>query len=378
TINLNKPGDLMISGTYVSTNFAEPILQRIWKELLETSEIRKRQKEVELFNSEHKYVKRGLGMVCLKNGTCFEEDFMNQASALVHVHRDGSVAISHSGIEMGQGLHTKMAMVAAEALEVDISYIRCIDTNTSRCPNSQPTAASSGQDINGPAVRNCCLEIKETLRELKAKNPGFDWPTLCNVAYFNRLKLTAQNFYTLPSLQWSWDSKTGYTGFYYGYGAAVTEAEINLVTGKYRLLRTDVLQDVGDPLNPTLDCGQVEGGFTQGMGFLTTEEVMFDEAGDATQQIEATPLSYAVPGFTEVPVDMRTSLLFDQPNNQSIHASKASAEAPTCLGISCYLAIKEAIACARVQNGLGDEWFQLPTPLSYEQVRLGCGDVSIE
>ncbi|CAL6024176.1 Xanthine_oxidase / Xanthine dehydrogenase [Hexamita inflata] len=372
-MNLNKPGDLMASKTLMSTQYAEHLTQTLYKTLAQRSQIDKLFKEVEEFNKKSKHIKRGISFNPLKNSVNFEENFMNQASVLIHIYRDGSVALSHSGIEMGQSLHTKMAMVCAESLQIPLEYVRVINTNTMRCPNTQPTAASSGADINGKAVKMAADELLENLAELRGKLKDKTWPELCNIAYFNRIRLTAQAFAVLPKeIEWHWPTHEGCTGFYTAYGICLAMVEVNGLTGEFKTLKTYVQKDVGSPLNPLVDCGQIEGGFGMGLGLLTTEEILWEEGVQTT-----TAKNYAIQSMADVPQFMSVEIQKEVPNPANIHDSKASAESPTCLGAAVYFAIKNAIRELRIAYGkpvfngqdvVGNKYMKTIAPLSYRKI----------
>lgn len=377
-LNLNKPGDRLLTGTYTGTTKGCDIPQRLFDRVEEMSNYENRKKEIEEFNSkpENKFIKRGLAIVPLKNSVCFEEDFMNQAHSLVHIYTDGTVRVVHSGIEMGQGLSTKMRMVAAETLRVDISRVYVGPTGTNTCANTQPTAASSGTDMNAPAVRFACEAIRKRLEEVRnsmgSKDEGLredgtpdpkapiesfwgkaGFNGVVTSAYFGRVGLSEHHYFILPHLQWNWGTKLGYTGFYTAYGICCSEVELNAVTGEYRLIRCDLVEDVGNTLNPALDCGQVEGGFTQGLGWITTEELCYDTEGpNATGRLLNSSLSeYHPPMMKTVPNEMHVSLIDGTGDPMSAYGAKASAEAPLCLSPGVHFAIRDAVRAFRKSEG---------------------------
>eukprot|EP00771_Trimastix_marina_P000836 gnl/Trimastix_PCT/187.p1 GENE.gnl/Trimastix_PCT/187~~gnl/Trimastix_PCT/187.p1 ORF type:complete len:481 (+),score=184.99 gnl/Trimastix_PCT/187:831-2273(+) len=364
-MNLNRAGDDLVMGAYVSRGKGEPNIRIIWDQIMELSDFKARHLEVERFNTANRYVKRGLSIVPMKNGVCFEEDFMNQAHALVHVLADGSVQLSHGGIEMGQGLNTKMAMICAQELGIPFEKVNVVPASTLTCANTQPTAASSGSDSNGPAVLAASREVRQRLDELRKSQPAdVTWESLINTAYFSRVNLTGTSHFFLPKLGWHWDTREGYTAFYYDFGASVSEVEVDLLTGEFKVLRVDILEDTGRSLNPTLDLGQVEGGFTQGYGWLTMEEIEWAPSG----QMKSHPFTYPVPLMTDMPLDFRTHLCqnFRQPEN--IHSSKSAGEAPVLLGTSVVAALKMAIMSARQDRGL-TPWILVDYPLTVDKIK---------
>eukprot|EP01028_Stygiella_incarcerata_P007066 TRINITY_DN2887_c0_g1_i1.p1 TRINITY_DN2887_c0_g1~~TRINITY_DN2887_c0_g1_i1.p1 ORF type:complete len:1331 (-),score=389.97 TRINITY_DN2887_c0_g1_i1:4292-8146(-) len=369
-INMNKPGDVLLTGTYLAPKGTD-LIRRMWDHIMETSDFKKRLEAVEEYNAKHRYTKRGISILPLKNAVNFEEDFMNQAGALVHVYSDGSVRVSHSGIEMGQGLHTKMQQIAAEVFGIPMSKVKIVESDTSKVPNTNPTAASSGADLNGPAVADACRQIFERLRPLFEAFPEKSWEDICNMAFFKRVNMSANGFCRLPTLQWHWDTKKGYTGFYYDWGCACGEVELDVLTGHFTVLRVDLLEDAGKALNPALDIGQVEGGFTQGYGYFTMEEVSWDtETGVNTI---TGPGEYCVPMIADAPRFMRTELMGGVPNPENVFASKSSAEAPVLTGASVMHALRHAITAARAESGLKG-YFPLHAPFTCEKIRMACCD----
>ncbi|GKT13136.1 Xanthine dehydrogenase/oxidase [Aduncisulcus paluster] len=406
-LNLTQAGDIMLTGTYDSTQFAQENIQRMWDQVMKTAQVKTRKESVAKWNSDHKYIKRGLAIMPLKNASCFEELFMNQASAAVHVYRDGTVAVSHSGIEMGQGLHTKMAAIAAEGLGVSLELVRCFESDTHICPNSQPTAASSGADLNGRAIKECCDKIRKRLDpflksamenyrkthkeseeeeavseavskkadylRVAPKFPKEVFANACCSAYFSAVKLTELVHIMLgEDVTWDWKARKGVTGLYYGYGVGCAEVELNPFTGVFRVVRQDLLEDSGTSLNPFLDAGQVEGGYTMGLGLLTSEEMVWDET-EPQSQLQLDSMEYMTPGISDVPVDVRTALLKDHPCKSNIYGSKAAAETPVLLATSVFLAVKECIAAFRKDRGI-EGWFRLDTPCTFASIRKACWD----
>lgn len=365
-VHLNKEGEELLTGSLVSQKKGEKFIRIMWNELLKTADYEARVKAVEEFNVTHKEVKRGIAITPMKNGCCFEDDFMNQAEALVHILPDGSVEVAHSGIEMGQGLNTKIAQCAAETLGIDMKYIHVFHTSTETCANTQPTAASTGLDLNGGAVIMACKKINEQLKPFKEKHPDLSWEDFCSEAYFSRQNMSGQAHFILPTINWNWENKTGYTAFYYAFGVSVSEVEIDVATGEYRILRSDLIEDAGRPMNPTLDLGQVEGGFIQGVGWLTGEEIEYDVAtGSMISDMD----TYAVPLIRDIPLELHTTLGSNFTCPPNVGQSKTTAESPVLLGVSVLMALRHAVDAARRDRGLPKMRFQ-QTPFTVDRIKL--------
>ncbi|VDZ63508.1 Nicotinate dehydrogenase medium molybdopterin subunit [Serratia odorifera] len=277
------------------------------------------------------------------------------------IYTDGSIQLNHGGTEMGQGLNTKVAQIVAEVFQVDIERIQITATDTGKVPNTSPTAASSGTDLNGKAAENAALIIKQRLIAMLSSQHGvaaeqivfsngqvrvgehyFSFEQVVQQAYFNQVSLASTGYYRTPKIFYDRDKAAGHPFYYFAYGAACAEVLIDTLTGEYRLLRADILHDVGDSLNPAIDIGQVEGGFVQGMGWLTSEELVWDEQGSL---LTNGPASYKIPAIGDVPADLRVRLLENRQNPQdTVFHSKAVGEPPFMLGISVWCAIKDAVA----------------------------------
>ena len=337
------------------------ILEEITSALETSSNYAKRREAIGSFNDAHTHVRRGIALTPVKFGISFTATHLNQAGALVHVYTDGTVHLNHGGTEMGQGLFTKVAQVVAEELQIDIDRIKITASDTSKVPNASATAASSGSDLNGKAAQVAAIAIKERLITFAASH--FDVPRdlvrfennrvhagdetvsfteLVKLAYFARISLSSTGFYRTPKIHYDRKTFTGRPFYYYAYGVAVSEVIVDLLTGEYRLLRADILHDCGKSLNPAIDLGQVEGGFIQGMGWLTSEELWWNESGELKTHA---PSTYKIPVCSDLPVDFRVQLLESADNReQTIHRSKAVGEPPLMLAISVFLAIKDAVA----------------------------------
>uniref|UniRef100_A0A0S7EL74 XDH n=1 Tax=Poeciliopsis prolifica TaxID=188132 RepID=A0A0S7EL74_9TELE len=296
-------------------------LDRCWDECLSRSEYKQRRAAADLFNRQNRWTKRGLAIVPTKFGISFTATFLNQAGALVHIYRDGSVLLTHGGTEMGQGLHTKMVQVASRVLGIPCSKIFISETSTNTVPNTSATAASSSSDLNGAAVQNACETLLERLERFKTKNPKGCWEDWVNAAYFDRVNLSANGFYKTPDLGYDFDTNSGRAFNYYSYGVACSEVEVDCLTGAHKNLSTTIVMDVGHSLNPAIDIGQVEGAFMQGLGLFTLEELHYSPQGVL---LTRGPGSYKIPAFGDIPTQLTVSLLRDAPNEKAIFASKVN------------------------------------------------------
>ncbi|XP_037552441.1 xanthine dehydrogenase/oxidase isoform X2 [Nematolebias whitei] len=345
-------------------------LDRCWNECLSRSGYVQRQAAVHLYNKQNRWTKRGLAVVPTKFGISFTATFLNQAGALVHIYKDGSVLLTHGGTEMGQGLHTKMVQVASRVLGIPCSKIHISETSTNTVANTSPTAASASSDLNGAAVQNACEILKERLEPFKIKNPEGSWEDWVKTAYFDRVNLSANGFYKTPDLGYSFELNSGRAFHYFSYGVACSEVEIDCLTGAHKNLSTTIVMDVGQSLNPAIDIGQVEGGFMQGLGLFTLEELHYSPQGVL---LTRGPGSYKIPAFGNVPTELSVSLLRDAPNDKAIFSSKAVGEPPFFLAASIFYAIKDAISAARAESGITGP-FRLDSPASAERIRNTCSD----
>jgi xanthine dehydrogenase large subunit len=358
--NFYRPGDTAHYGQVIKD--AERI-ERIWQELKQSSDFERRLGEITEFNARNRHEKRGLAITPVKFGISFTTAFFNQAGALVLIYKDGSVQVNHGGTEMGQGLHTKMQQVAAHTLGVPLASVRMMATRTDKIPNTSATAASSGSDLNGAAVKAACETLKERLAEVAARRfqttpsaivfeqqrvypaadrgAGVSFAELVAQAYLERTPLFASGYYKTPAIHFDRETGKGKPFHYYAYGAAVSEVRICGFTGQYRLLRADILHDVGDSLSPLVDRGQVEGGFVQGVGWLTTEELVWNAAGAFTSSGAST---YKLPSVGECPPIFNVSLLERAAEPDVIYGSKAVGEPPLMLAISVREALRAAVA----------------------------------
>jgi xanthine dehydrogenase large subunit len=337
------------------------VLPAIFDELESSSDYHARRAEIEQFNRESPIIKKGIALTPVKFGISFTTQFLNQAGALIHVYKDGSIHLNHGGTEMGQGLFIKVAQVVANAFQVDIDHIKISATRTDKVPNTSATAASAGADMNGMAALDAALKIKQRLIEFAAGNYAVDpesvvfdnnrvqvgkeskaFSELVMEAYLARVSLSATGFYRTPKIFYDREQARGRPFLYFAYGAAVSEVEVDSLTGENRIARVDILHDVGNSLNPAVDMGQIEGGFVQGAGWLTSEELCWDSAGKL--QTHA-PSTYKIPVASDVPAQFNVNIWKDGSNREAtIHRSKAVGEPPLMLAISVYSALNHAIS----------------------------------
>jgi len=347
------------------THYGQPVkdaarIERIWDQLKETSSFDQRREETRNFNSASTHVKRGLAITPVKFGISFTATFYNQAGALVLVYRDGSVQVNHGGTEMGQGLNTKIIQIAAECLGVRSDAVRLMPTRTDKVPNTSATAASAGTDLNGAAVADACKQIQDRIRPVAAQLLGcgasevrfensrvngpersIDLAEVVESAYKQRIALFAHGYYRTPEIHFDPHKAAGKPFHYFAYGAAVSEVEIDGFTGVHRTLRVDILEDVGDSVSPLIDLGQIEGGFIQGVGWLTIEELLWDAEGRLSTNGAST---YKLPSWPELPETFNVSFLSRAAEPGVIFGSKAVGEPPLMLAISVREALRDAIA----------------------------------
>ncbi|XP_015749136.1 PREDICTED: xanthine dehydrogenase/oxidase-like [Acropora digitifera] len=365
-INFYHEGDL----THFNQELVSCHIRRIWNELLEKCRYEERKQQVECFNSENRWKKRGIALTPTKFGISFTATFLNQAGALVHVYGDGSVLVTHGGTEMGQGLHTKMVQVAARSFGIPVSKIHISETSTNTVANTSPTAASASSDLNGMAVKIACEQILERLKPYQMENPKGSWEEWVSAAYFDRVNLSANGFYKTPDLTYDWKTNKGRPFNYFCFGAGCSEVEIDCLTGDHQVLRTDIVMDVGTSLNPAIDIGQVEGAFVQGLGLFTIEELRYSQSGAPWT---TGPGAYKIPGFADIPVEFYVHLLRSAPNEKAVYSSKAVGEPPLFLASSVFYAIKDAITSARRDAGV-EGIFRLDSPATSERIRMACVD----
>jgi len=376
-------------------------IARVWNQVKANANFDERQTAIAQFNQNNNHKKRGLAVTPVKFGISFNKTVYNQAGALLLIYTDGSIILNHGGTEMGQGLHTKMLQVAATTLGVSIERFRMTPTTTDKVPNTSATAASSGSDLNGQAVKDACEKIKARLAPVVAKMLKLDaagdflfeddwvysrdYPSdrvsfldAVKEAYQNRISLSATGYYRTPNIHWNPHTNTGRPFYYFAYGAAISEVEIDGFTGTFKLRQVDVVHDVGSSLNPLIDLGQIEGGFVQGMGWLTMEELVWDNAG---QLRTYSPSTYKIPTISEVPERFNVQLLERAAQAGVIYGSKAVGEPPLMLAIS----VREAIRAGVAAFGNSPDYVPLALPatpeatlMAIEQVRAALSELSLQ
>lgn len=348
-------------GQLIHDNVLPVLLDR----LEATSDYAGRRAEIAAFNARGGIVRRGLALTPVKFGISFNALHLNQAAALLHLYADGSLLLNHGGTEMGQGLFTKVAQVVAREFDIEVARVRVSATDTAKVPNTSATAASSGSDLNGMAAREACIALKTRLADFLAGDWGVATDTiawrdgaahsidggitrsmplaeLARRAYMARVSLSAQGFYRTPDIHWDAAAFRGRPFYYFAYGAAVVEVAIDTLTGEHRMLAVDILHDVGTSLNPAIDIGQIEGGFVQGAGWLTSEALVRDSHGRLATHA---PSTYKIPTAGDLPTRWRIDLLAESPNRSpTIHRSKAVGEPPLMLAFAVYHALRDAVA----------------------------------
>jgi len=361
------------------------LLPRVWAEVKQEADWERRRAEVDAFNRTSPVLKRGLGLFPLKFGISFNIPHMNQAGALVHVYTDGSIRLNHGGTEMGQGLFIKVAQVVAEVFKVDIDRIRASATSTAEVPNTSPTAASTGSDLNGWAAYAAANTIKQRMIAFAAEHfgvaeseiefadstvriakPGSNqvvsFNELAKLCYLGRVSLSSTGYYKTPKIHWDGAKMKGRPFFYFSFGAAAVEVAIDTLTGESRVLRADLVQDCGQSLNPAIDLGQIEGAFVQGQGWLTCEELWWDTEGRLRT---VGPSTYKIPGSRDAPAIFNVKMLENAPNLEAtIFRSKAVGEPPLMLATAVWTALKDAIAA----TGDGRTAVRLDAPATPERI----------
>lgn len=350
--------------THYGQTVEQNVLPGLIEELEQSADYWQRREAIKTFNQNSRYLKKGLALTPVKFGISFTVKFLNQAGALVHIYTDGSIHLNHGGTEMGQGLYLKVAQVVAEEFQVDLDSIQVSATRTDKVPNTSPTAASSGSDLNGMAAKDACERIKAGLMSFAAQHYNVEesalrfennhlvvsketeeWVAFADfvqLAYMNRVALSSTGFYKTPKIHYDRESGTGRPFYYYANGAAVSEVIVDTLTGEYKTLRVDILHDVGASLNPAIDIGQIEGAFVQGMGWMTSEELVWDDQG---KLLSNGPATYKIPAIGDTPIDFRVKLLEHAPNSEAtIYRSKAVGEPPFMLGISVWSALRDAVS----------------------------------
>ena len=359
------------------------ILRDMTEALVVSSEYGARRERIAAWNAEQPVLKRGIALTPVKFGISFTLTHLNQAGALVHVYQDGSVAMNHGGTEMGQGLFQKVAQVAADRFGLPLGAIKITATDTGKVPNTSATAASSGSDLNGMAVQAACDTLRARIAEvvapelqaepaaihfedgmLRANGAEMAWQTAVEKAYLARVSLSATGFYKTPRISWDRIAGRGRPFFYFAYGVACSEVVIDTLTGENRILRTDILHDCGASLNPAIDRGQIEGGFVQGAGWLTMEELVWDDHGRLRTHA---PSTYKIPACSDRPEVFNVALWEGANRAETVYRSKAVGEPPFMLGISVHAALGQACAAA------GPGYPDLQAPATPEEILAAVG-----
>ena len=373
-------GTKMSAAIFQTTPYHMPvedfILNGLCDQLIDNADFQARRAAIAEWNADNEVLKKGIALTPAKFGISFTLTHLNQAGALVHVYQDGSIHMNHGGTEMGQGLFQKVAQVAAARFGVDVSCVKITATDTAKVPNTSATAASSGSDLNGMAVKAACDTIRDRMAaflgeryqtsdvrfvdgQVHVGGEVIGFAEAASLAYENRISLSATGFYKTPKVQWDRIAGRGRPFFYFAYGAAITECVIDTLSGENRILRVDILHDAGASLNPAIDFGQIEGAYVQGAGWLTTEELVWDEVGKLTTHA---PSTYKIPACSDRP-DIFNVALWDQGNREdTIYRSKAVGEPPFNLGISAFAALSNAVAAC------GTAYPDLKAPATAENI----------
>jgi xanthine dehydrogenase large subunit len=366
------------------------------------SKYRARRDSVNAFNAKNKYRKKGVALVPLKFGISFTATMLNQGGALLNIYMDGSVSVNHGGTEMGQGLNTKMQQVAADGLGIPVRHVRVTGTDTQKVPNASATAASSGADINGAAVNNACDQMRARLAPVAARMLGchadaikfeagqavntgtsglndkksVDWTSLIKQAWLDRVGLSVTGFYMTPDIKYDFTTLQGKAFYYNCYGAAVTEVEIDTRTGEWWLQAVDIVHDAGQSINPSIDIGQIEGAYVQGMGWLTMEECVWDLKGKKTEDgfsgrgklLTHGPSTYKIPVASDIPEHFKVSFFDGQNVKPTPFRSKAVGEPPLMLALSAYFALRDAVSASAGHTARVD----LTAPATPEKILMAC------
>jgi xanthine dehydrogenase large subunit len=376
--------NVMPYGQTVTENIMPEIAERLAREI----DLDSRKKAIDEFNASHTTLKKGIALMPVTFGISFNAPVLNQAGALVHVYTDGSVHLNHGGTEMGQGLFTKVAQVVSSVFQIDIDHVKISATRTDKVPNTGPTAASAGSDLNGMAAFNAADEIRQRMagvvaghfgvpedeiefrqNRVYAGNESLSFAQAAEKTWLERVSLSATGYYKTPDIHWDAETMTGSPFYYFTFGASVSEVVIDTLTGESRVLTTDILQDVGSSLNPSIDLGQIEGAFVQGMGWVTSEELVWDPKG---RLMTHGPSTYKIPGSRDVPPHFKVHILEDVPNPvPTIYRSKAVGEPPVMLAISVWLALRDAVS----RTGAPKLMPKLDAPATPEAILIALEDL---
>jgi xanthine dehydrogenase large subunit len=370
--------------THYQMKVEDNILQPLMSQLERTSQYRERREQIGAWNAKSPVIKRGIAITPVKFGISFTATFFNQAGALVHVYTDGSVQVNHGGTEMGQGLNTKVAQLVADELGVPFERVRSTAADTSKVPNASATAASAGFDLNGRAAQFAARNVRENIAafvsgldncgagavsfkggQVISPKSTRSFDEVVKAAYANRIQLWSDGFYRTPKIHYDKITLTGRPFYYFSYGAACSEVAIDTLTGESRLLKVDILHDVGSSINPAIDIGQIEGGFIQGVGWLTTEQLVWNDKGYLATHA---PSTYKIPATGDVPAHFKIELWPEANREDNVFGSKAVGEPPLMLAISVWEAIRDAVAALG-----GKQPVQMKAPATAENVLAAMG-----
>ncbi|XP_051009811.1 aldehyde oxidase 3 [Acomys russatus] len=359
-----------IDRTIHKQEFDPKNLIRCWETCMENSSYYCRKKAVDEFNQQSFWKKRGIAIIPMKFSVGFPKTFYYQAAALVQIYTDGSVLVAHGGVELGQGINTKMIQVASRELKIPMSYIHLDEMNTMTVPNTVATAGSVGADVNGRAVQNACQILMERLEPIMSRNPNGTWEEWVNEAFIQSISLSTTGYFRGYKADMDWEKGEGDIYPYFVFGAACSEVEIDCLTGAHKNIRTDIVMDGSFSINPAVDIGQIEGAFVQGLGLYTLEELRYSPEGVLHTR---GPNQYKIPSVTDVPEEFHVSLLTPTENPKAIYSSKGLGEAAMFLGSSVFFAIADAVAAARKERGLPPIW-AMNSPATAELIRMACED----
>ena len=359
----------------------------MYKQVKDESDYDARKAVATKFNDSYKWRKRGMAIIPTKFGISFTALWLNQAGSLVHIYHDGSVLVAHGGTEMGQGLHTKVTMIVAQALGVPLESVFISETATNTVANASATAASASSDLNGYAAYNACQQLNERLAPYREKlGPKASMKDIAHAAYMERVNLSAQGFYKTPEIGYKWGENTGKMFFYFTQGVAAAEVEVDTLTGTWTCLRADLKMDVGQSINTSIDYGQIQGAFVQGMGLFTMEESLWLRGGPGAGNLFTRgPGAYKIPGFRDIPQEFNVTLLKDVEWKElrTIQRSRGVGEPPLFMGSAVFFAIRDALRSARAASGVkatvgqniaDDGLLRLRSPATPENIRLSCED----
>lgn len=359
-----------IDRTIHNQEFDPTNLLQCWEACVENSSYYNRKKAVDEFNQQRFWKKRGIAIIPMKFSVGFPKTFYYQAAALVQIYTDGSVLVAHGGVELGQGINTKMIQVASRELKIPMSYIHLDEMSTVTVPNTVTTGASTGADVNGRAVQNACQILMKRLEPIIKQNPSGTWEEWVKEAFVQSISLSATGYFRGYQADMDWEKGEGDIFPYFVFGAACSEVEIDCLTGAHKNIRTDIVMDGSFSINPAVDIGQIEGAFVQGLGLYTLEELKYSPEGVLYTR---GPHQYKIASVTDIPEEFHVSLLTPTPNPKAIYSSKGLGEAGTFLGCSVFFAIAAAVAAAREERGLSPIW-AINSPATAEVIRMACED----